>query len=315
MSRIHEALKRAEEERAGRPAHAPEPRAEIEMESAAALETEASSAETLVEVPASDSPDIAIDELSREVLKTHVKQFDWNPHPKTMLFFGSDSYAPGTEEFRSLRSNLYSLREAKPLRTILVTSSTPKEGKSFISANLAQILVRQPDRRVLLIDADLRWSRLHLSFGSPSVPGLVEYLNGEADELAVMQRGPLENLYFIPGGKHPANPAELIANGRLKDLLSRVSPLFDWVIIDSPPALAVSDAKVMSNLCDGIIIVVGAASVGYPLVQKTHQQFKGKRLLGVVLNRAEPRMSYSYKYYGYYKGPEEEEGGKSKDRS
>jgi Mrp family chromosome partitioning ATPase len=128
-----------------------------------------------------------------------------------------------------------------------------------------------------------------------------------------MQRGPLENLFFIPGGKHAANPAELIANGRLKTLLQRVSPLFDWVVIDSPPVVAVSDPRVMGGLCDGILLVVGAGREPYDMVQKARQQFSDEHLLGVVLNRAEPRTSYSYKYYGYYHGPANDRNRKGKD--
>jgi len=118
---------------------------------------------------------------------------------------------------------------------VLVTSALPKEGKSFTAANLAQVLVRQHGRRVLLIDADLRGPRLHLMLGTTSSPGLSDYLKGEKDEFSIMQRGPLESLFFIPSGHEIENPAELVANGRLRFLLQRVEPLFDWIIIDSPP--------------------------------------------------------------------------------
>jgi capsular exopolysaccharide synthesis family protein len=229
-----------------------------------------------------------------------------------MLFFGPEVYAPGTEEFRTLRSRLYGFRLLEPLRTILITSTAPGEGKSFMAANLAQILVQQPGRRALLIDADLRWSRLHLSLGTPVSPGLSEYLNGEVNELSILLRGPLENLFFIAGGKHPSNPAELIANGRLKELLRRLASFFDWVIIDSPPAMAVSDARVMAEMCDGILLVVEAGRSPFDVVQKARQQFNSRRLLGVVLNRAEPRATYSYKYYGYYPGAAKEQKTKSK---
>jgi capsular exopolysaccharide synthesis family protein len=253
-----------------------------------------------------------VDQLTVEVLKSKVRKSKWNPNPKTMLFFGPESYALGTEEFRTLRSRLYGFRDMEPLRSILITSASPGDGKSFIAANLAQIFVQQPGRRVLLIDADLRWSRLHLSLGTPTTPGLTEYLEGEADELAVMQRGPLENLFFIAGGRHAQNPAELIANGRMNHLLQVVSPLFDWVIVDTPPAMAVSDPRVMSDMCDGVLLVVAADKGPYEIIQKTTQQFKGKRLLGVVLNRAEARNSYSYKYYGYYQGEENKQNRKGK---
>src|SRR5207245_9801736 len=99
----------------------------------------------------------------------------------------------------------------------------------------------QQGRRVLLIDGDLRAARLHLALGSALSPGLSEYLMGEADEFGIMQRGAVENLFFVPAGRSTSNPAELIANGRLKILLSRVEPLFDWIIVDSSAAVPVSE--------------------------------------------------------------------------
>lgn len=303
MSRIHDALKKAEEERSLRPA---------ESQNARPADRTAIGASTqedfLIPSTIDADPVITLDsestgeQLTIEILKSKIRRVKWNPNLKTMLFFGAESYAIGTEEFRTLRSKLYGLRDLEPLKTVLITSASPGDGKSFIAANLAQIIVQQPGRRVLLIDADMRWSRLHLSFGAPAIPGLTEYLEGEADELAVMQRGPLENLYFIPGGRHAANPSELIANGRLNNLIQRISPLFDWIIVDSPPAMAVSDPRVISDMCDGVLLVVAADKGPYEIIQKTTQQFKGKRMLGVVLNRTESRNSYSYKYYGYYQG-------------
>jgi protein-tyrosine kinase len=303
MSRIHDALKKAEQERSRRTL------TPLESDTADFLGVDTTTRDEML-------PGSVVDDavpmhpefrdgsglLTVDDLKTRVRRVKWTPNPQTMLFFGKESYAPGTEEFRTLRSHLYTFRDMHPLRTVLITSASPQEGKSFIASNLAQIIVQQPNRRVLLIDADLRWSRIHLSFGAPSSPGLTEYLEGEADELSIMQQGPLENLFFIPGGKHALQPAELISNGRLKTLLQRLAPLFDWIIIDTPPAMAVSDPRVMSDLCDGVLLVVSAAKEPYDVLQKTRQQFIDKRLLGVVLNRAEPRMSYSYKYYGYYKG-------------
>ncbi len=311
MSRIHEALKRAEEEKANRTLSEPE------VKAAKLADPPAPTYEGMVPiVDEAAAPGAAAevnpDQLTLEELKSQVRKLTWNPNPKTMLFFGRGDYAPGTEEFRTLRSRLLGFRSTQRLRTLLVTSASPREGKSFIAANLAQILVLQPDQRVLLIDADLRWSRLHQSLGTPATPGLSDYLGGGISELSILQRGPLENLFFIPGGTHAANPSELIANGRLKDLLGRLAPLLDWIVIDTPPAMAVSDARAMAEMCDGVLLVVAAGMEPFDAVQKTKQQFDSKHLLGVVLNRAEPRMSYSYKYYGYYRRPEK--GGNRKGK-
>jgi capsular exopolysaccharide synthesis family protein len=183
---------------------------------------------------------------------------------------------------------------------VLITSALPQEGKTFVAANLAHAIVRQHERRALLIDCDLRWSRLHLLLGTQLSPGLTEYLRGEADDLAILQRGQLENLFFIPGGKSASNAAELIGNGRLKALLDRLAPLFDWVIIDSPPAVAMSDASLLADMSDGVLIVVAAGKTPFDLAQKTREQFKKARLLGVALNRVEPHSTGSSYYYGYY---------------
>jgi len=309
MSRIHEALKKAEEERARGRLTLQDPKtAELSAIGTATQEGVLANAAKGASTSATAGSDDGADQLTLEVIKTQVRRFEWNPNPTTMLFFGQEAYAPGTEEFRTLRTRLYEMRDFQSLRTVLITSASPREGKSFMAANLAQIFVKQPDRRVLLIDGDLRWSRLHLSLGTFFTPGLSDYLRGEANELSIMQRGPLDNLFFIAGGKQASDPAELIANGRLKDLLLRLAPLFDWVIIDSPPAMAVSDPRMMADLCDGVLLVVAAGTGSYEIVQKARQQFNNKRLLGVVLNRAEPRRSYSYQYYGSYHDPKEGNG-------
>jgi capsular exopolysaccharide synthesis family protein len=197
-----------------------------------------------------------------------------------------------------------------PLRTILVSSALPAEGKSFVATNLAKAIVKQHERRALLIDADLRWSRLHLSLGAPQTPGLSDYLLGEADEFAVVQRGQFNNLFFIPGGKVVSNPAELIASERMKELLRKMAPMFDWVILDSPPAVPVADASIMADMCDGVLMVVRSAATPYDMAQKAVQEFKQKHLVGVVLNDVEPREGYSAYYYQYYYGAGHKNGKK-----
>ena len=168
-----------------------------------------------------------------------------------------------------------------------------------MAANLAQVMVRQHGRRALLIDADLRGARLHQALGTSSTPGLSEYLLGESDEFSVMQRGPMENLFFIPSGRTVSNPAELVANGRLKFLLTRVEPLFDWIIIDSPPTVPVSDSSLLANFCDGVLIVVRSNTTPFDMARKARLEFQDKHLIGVVLNGIEADSSpYSRYYYG-----------------
>lgn len=179
-----------------------------------------------------------------------------------------------------------------------------------MAANLAQVMVRQHGRRALLIDADLRGARLHLALGTSSAPGLSDYLMGEVDEFGGIQRGPMENLFFLPCGREVSNPAELVANGKLRTLLNQIEPLFDWIIVDSPPAVPVSDASLLANYCDGVLMVVRSNETPADIARKARQEFPEKALLGVVLNGIEAESSpYSQYYYGAYGRPQTKERG------
>jgi capsular exopolysaccharide synthesis family protein len=297
MSRIHEALKKAEQERATSQGGAAQPSfvpvAEQAGEGSAATAGPVAVGAS-AGMPAFSTP-FSLQTLDR------CAQLEWRPDPATMLFLNGGDSARGTEEFRTLRSRLYHVRESMPLKKVLVTSALPKEGKSFTSANLAQVMVRQHGRRALLIDADLRAPRLHQMLGTVPDPGLSEYLQGRNDELSIMQRGPLENLFFIPSGSGVGDPAELVGNGRLKLLLQRVEPLFDWIILDSPPAVPVSDASVLAKACDGVLMVVRANLTPFDVARKAREQFPDQALVGVILNGTqEETVPYSRYYYETY---------------
>ncbi len=288
MSRIHDALKKAELERAEVPApESPEPALPANP-----ARTEVADHDAL----GMDSP---LEPLTMQGLEKRCSKAVWKPDPKAVLFLDPKDQSPGTEEFRALRSRLYQIRDRQPLQTLLIASALPREGKTFVAVNLAQVIVQQRGRRVLLIDSDLRLSQAHRLLGAPGTPGLTEYLRGEAEPLSIMQRGPQDNLYFIPGGGPVPNPAELIGNGRLRLLLHRMAPLFDWIILDSPPAVPVTDASLLAEMCDGVLLVVRANSTPFPLSQKGCQQFQEKQLVGAVLNRVSPGATYSAYYYGY----------------
>jgi protein-tyrosine kinase len=297
LSRIHEALKRAEQDRAAAQGGHVESTQTVEGSAAAPL---GAAPPAISAVPSSS----ASTHSTYENLLARCAPGHWEPDLKTMLFYNSEQ-GPGTEEFRTLRSRLYQMREKQPLKKVLVTSSLPKEGKSFVAANLAQAMVRQLGRRVLLIDADLRAARLHLALGTGATPGLSEYLLGEVDEFGMMQRGAMENLFFVPAGRSTSNPAELIANGRLKLLLDRVESLFDWIILDSPPAVPVSDAGLIANHCDGVLMVVRSDATPSDMARKARAEFDDKLLLGVVLNGIKRGPKEYSRYYGAYVRPGE----------
>ncbi len=294
MSRIHDALKKAELDRTDGAAMEADPRV---REGASVTEIRTEASQPLVTVLPSGFDGFPSPAELPRVLQERCVKPAWNPDRKTMLSFDRRSRVGGLEEFRTLRSHLNLIRDRQQLQRILITSPLPLEGKSFVAMNLAQVMVRQHDLNVLLIDGDLRMSRIHQAFGAPRSPGLTEYLAGKADEFAIVQRGPVENFFFIPGGKSISNPSELIGAGRLKVLLDRLAPAFDWIILDSPPVVPVADAKLLADVCDGVLMVIQAGATPFDLAQKACQEFREKRLLGVVLNRAEGGNGYGYHYY------------------
>ena len=301
MSRIHEALKRAEQERAvllqvdAAASPAESAKAETSGEESHSVAVAAAN----IQLPSTVIAPLPSGYLQFEDIKAHCAHPRWRPDPKENVFTNSDSNTYGAEQFRTLRSRLYQLRGNQPLQTILITSSLPNEGKTFLSNNLAQAFVRQPDCHVLLIDADLRRPRLHVPMGAPAAPGLTDYLRGDAEEMAVIQCGQEGNLCFISGGKEVADPSELLSNGRLKKLLDRVKPAFDWILVDSPPCLPVADATGLADFCEGVLLVVRAGSTPAEVAQRSCQQMQSKNILGVVMNAVEKRHSYS-SYYGHY---------------
>jgi capsular exopolysaccharide synthesis family protein len=302
MSRIHEALKRAEQQRTV-PLEVPPPIlpevqtrvAELPPIPSPALLDPLDHSDPLVHSEI-DTKTRAAEFLRFDDIWTHCANPGWRLDLERNVFVDPTAPPAVREQFRTLRSRLYQIRDKQPLRSVLITSSLPGEGKTFIANNLAHALARQQNCRVLLIDADLRRPDLHSGFHAPSSPGLAEYLSGEAPEITVIQRGLPEYLCFIPGGTKSENPAELLANGRLKSLLQTIGPVFDWVILDSPPTLPVSDALMLAELCDGVLTVVRAAQTGFDSAQKSCQQLREKNLLGVALNCADDAAAYGSYY-------------------
>lgn len=309
MSRIHEALKKAAQERSVQLAKSSDTTF-VELAAAPTATVSVAALPAAVEVHEPIvRPSVAADSLSYlryEDLIERCATPKWRVDGRLSVFEGADDKQIGAERFRTLRSRLYQIAGTRPLRRVMVTSSVPAEGKTFVAANLAQSIVRQPDRKVLLIDADLRASRLHQVLGAPRNPGLSDYLAGEADEFQVVQKGSDANLCFIPGGREVSNPSELLMNDRLKKLLELMTPLFDWIILDTPPALPVHDASMMADVCDGVLFVVRAGSTDHEMAAKATGEFHDRNLLGVVLNRVEDGAGYGGYYYGYPAGGEKD---------
>lgn len=291
MSRIHDALKRAEQDRASSMGGHVEPALQAPELQPVERPEPVHTATAVMPSPGAM--------FSYETLLARCPQTQWNPDSRTMLFFQDEQNRRGAEEFRTLRSRLYQIREKLPLKRLMVTSALPKEGKSFVAANLAQVIVRQQGRRVLVIDADLRSPGMHRHLGTNQMPGLSEYLLGECDEFAMMQRGPMENLFFVPAGRVASGASELLANGRLKLFLQRVEPLFDWIILDTPPVIPVADSTLIANFCEGVLMVVRSNATPSDLARRAREEFQDKLLLGVVLNGIPAdQLPQSRYYYG-----------------
>jgi capsular exopolysaccharide synthesis family protein len=293
MSRIHEALKKAAEERAARLSSDID--ADMIQPVPIAREREENfqtAAQTLFEPP--EAVVLPYEGLIKKCVRT-----TFHIDPRMSVFAGQDQGSLGAERFRTLRSRLYQIASVQMLRRLVITSTVPAEGKTLVATNLAQSIVQQPERRVLLIDADLRASRLHLAFGAQRSPGLADYLRGEADAYSVIQKGEDSNLCLIAGGSEVSNPSELLLHKRLENLLDLVTPMFDWVILDAPPALPVHDASIIADLCDGVLFVVRAGETDSQAAAKVLEDFKQKNLVGVVLNRVERGDGYGGYYYSY----------------
>jgi len=302
MSRIHEALKKAAQERSSRLSSGTLPDfVDVAIDvSRTTVPAQDRASPLLADLPPEGNSPLCFDEIVKKC--AHSK---WQLDPRIDVFHGANSHQNGAESFRTLRSRLYQIAGTRKLKSVLVTSSVPEEGKTFVAANLAQSIARQEQRRVLLIDADLRISCLHQALGALATPGLTEYLRGDADEIAVIQRGLEGNLCFIPGGSLVANPSELLLGARMKRLLDQVSPIFDWVVLDSPPTVPVHDASLLADLCDGVLFVVRAGGTDFETVEKASSEFRDKNLLGIVLNCVEKNESYGGYYYSYSLTPKE----------
>lgn len=300
MSRIHEALKQATKGKE------PAPLADIATPPAVVAgrdDSRGSAADwlnlNLVQASQAPSatPSISFTNGLTDLWKSCTKR-SWKFDPTYSVFAGKAPSAECSEQFRKLRSKLYQIQGNETLRTLLVTSTVPAEGKTFVALNLALAITRQHGRRVLLIDGDLRAPKLASCLGVPATPGLTEFLCGAADEASIVQTDTEGALFFIPGGNMVVNPTEMLATERFQWLISRMAPLFDWVIVDAPPVLPVSDAGILAGHCDGVIVVVRAGSTAYDSVGAALQELRGKKLLGVVLNRVETRERYdAYPYY------------------
>ncbi len=220
------------------------------------------------------------------------------------LIVQDDPKAVSSEAFRTLRTNLQFTSPDRKLRTILITSPGPDEGKSTVAANLA-IAWAQSGSRVVLIGADLRKPILHRIFGVPSLPGLTGYLteNISLEKIIVPSRI-VDGLDLIPSGPIAPNPAELLQSKRMDELLEQLGGSYDYIIFDAPPVVIVTDAAVLASKSDGTLLVIRSGDVPTEMALRAKALLENANanILGVVLNRVplhEGRGQYYYYHYGY----------------
>jgi len=204
----------------------------------------------------------------------------------------------GAEKFRFLGVRLRQLQHSRPLKKLLITSTIPEEGKSTVSANLATILARKQQPKVLLLDGDLRRPSLGKLFGLGKLPGLSEWLLGEPRPIKHIYRLEGPNLWFLPAGRPPENPLELMQSGRLSRLMEQLTAWFDWIIIDSPPVLPLADTSVWGRLADGILLVTREGTTKRRQLQRGLQALEESKVLGAVVNSSASTDHTNY-YYRY----------------
>lgn len=327
MSKIYEALRQAEADRKN---GSPSSNAATATQEVVDLSHEpvqipaySNTGRALAEVPAArrdaaiEMPPVElrtnVTELSvgsQTVDLSHVPAVVWNPSLAHLPAL--DQRGAAVEQFRSLRSRMQEFRDLNSLKSVLVSSGLPREGKSFISANLAVSLARHKSARVLLIDGDMRKASLHEMFGCPITPGLTEYLAGNASIPEVMQRpkaeesGPalppgLASLTFIAAGKEHDKAADLSGNRRFKQLIAAVAPHFDWIVVDSSPVNLVSDGVNLARACDAVLLVARGGVTRYEVAQRAVAELKLSKVLGFVLNAVKdpPTAGGYYGYDGY----------------
>jgi len=207
--------------------------------------------------------------------------------------------SPISEQYRTIRTNILFSVVDRPLRSLMVTSSAPAEGKSTTVANLAVVFAQQ-GKKVLLVDADLRKPTVHYTFRKDNHVGLTNVLTKQAPFQTAVKETDVDNLFVLTSGPIPPNPAELLGSSAMEELLAEAYKQFDLVLFDTPPVLAVTDAQILANQCDGTILVVHSGKTEIEAAQKAKELLinaKGK-LLGIVLNQKKQKESSYYYYYG-----------------
>ena len=285
MSRVHDALRRAEQSAGLKPDTPKNDYSAVRGMSAAATAT----------LPPPD----AIHELLAQ-----VKSVPYHPSQESLLIDATNPHEAPTEEFRTLRTRLNHMQSLQPIHTAVVTSPSPAEGKSFAAINLAMAQAQLAGNLTLLCDFDFRRPIAHNLLQIERSPGATDYLQGKVPLHEAIRRVGDTNLYIMPAGEAVINPLELLNLKEVKEMLDQLPSIFNWVILDSPPLLFAADANLLSTLCHGTILVVRIGTTTIDSVTRAMQSLCQNNVMGIVVNGARRGELYSkYTYYHSYYSP------------
>ena len=286
MSRVHDALRRAEQ--AGGMLNDPIP-ADGEASYNGYANDDLAALPTPTPVPRLN--------LQPSLLRS-VEVIPFNPAPESHLLDLNRSHETPAEEFRTLRTRLNHLQTLQPLHTVVTTSPSPAEGKTFTAVNLALAQAHLAECQVLLGDFDLRRPIIHNLFQVDRSPGFSDFMLGQCTFAQALRKVEGTNLYILPAGTPVKNPLELLNMRQTKLLFAELPHLFHWAIFDTPPLLFSADANLLSTLADGTVLVVKIDSTTFDNVQRAMQSLCENNVLGIVANGA--RASELYSKYTYY---------------
>jgi protein-tyrosine kinase len=286
MSRVHDALRRAEQAGLLSP---PAQRPHNGSAGAATMDPGANLA----------SPNLA-------GLLEQIEEVPFRAATDSLLIDSTRPHEAPMEEFRTLRTRLNHMKSLQPISSIVVTSPSPAEGKSLSAANLALAESHLAGNNVLLADFDFRRPLMHTMFGLNRSPGITDYLLGKAPLHKCIRKLAGTSLYIMPAGEAVINPLELLNLREVKQLMDRLPSLFNWIILDSPPLLFAADANLLSTLCHGTLLVVRIGHTTIDSVTRAMQSLCNNNVLGIVVNGARRGELYSkYTYYHSYYTPKE----------
>jgi capsular exopolysaccharide synthesis family protein len=242
--------------------------------------------------------DAAEFEVSSALKHALVEKVALEPNSRVALLM--DSQSAGADRFRYLRMRLQDLRQIAKLQSLVITSPLPEDGKSTISMCLATALAEGGKRSTLLIEADLHHPTLGSSLGLPVGRGLAECLESEFDPLSEIRKIEPLGWCLLQAGNAKRNPTELLQSDALSALMRRVSQHFDWILIDSPPALPLTDAFSLSRQVDATLLIARADRTPREAIEETLKLIGRKHVVGIILNGTEGLTSLYSKYYGSY---------------